>query len=147
MISLLRSLAVCNFLITAEKFRLTRLKAPDMGVLSIIEFLFEKFTYQGVIFSADLLLYEKALVTLKGVLADIDPTFKRDEYMVWAAITTFMDDVIRLRLLKLIMKDIWTLYRHSLSLFLDIQKMIFWFVRDVAVLGKKLPRVFSGNGS
>jgi predicted unusual protein kinase regulating ubiquinone biosynthesis (AarF/ABC1/UbiB family) len=118
-----------------------------MGVLSIIEFLFEKFTYQGVIFSADLLLYEKALVTLKGVLADIDPTFNRDDYMVWAAITTFLDDVIRLRLLKLVMKDIWALYRHSLFLFLDIQKIIFGFVLDVAVLGKKLPRVFSSNGS
>jgi ubiquinone biosynthesis protein len=92
-------------------------------------------------------LYEKALVTLKGVLADIDPTFNRDDYMVWAAITTFLDDVIRLRLLKLVMKDIWTLYRHSLFLFLDIQKIIFGFVRDVAVLGKKLPRVFSSNGS
>ncbi len=126
---------------------ITNLKGPDMGVLSIIEFLFEKFTYQGVIFSADLLLYEKALVTLKGVLADIDPTFNRDDYMVWAAITTFLDDVIRLRLLKLVMKDIWALYRHSLFLFLDIQKIIFGFVMDVAVLGKKLPRVFSSNGS
>jgi len=126
---------------------ITNLKGPDMGVLSIIEFLFEKFTYQGVIFSADLLLYEKALVTLKGVLADIDPTFNRDDYMVWAAIATFLDDVIRLRLLKLVMKDIWALYRHSLFLFLDIQKIIFGFVMDVAVLGKKLPRVFSSNGS
>ena len=126
---------------------ITSLKRPDMGVLSIIEFLFEKFTYQGVIFSADLLLYEKALVTLKGVLADIDPTFNRDDYMAWAAITTFLDDVIRLRLLKLVMKDIWALYRHSLFLFLDIQKIIFWFFRDVAVLGKNLPEVFSSNGS
>jgi ubiquinone biosynthesis protein len=126
---------------------ITSLKRPDMGVLSIIEFLFEKFTYQGIIFSADLLLYEKALVTLKGVLADIDPTFNRDHYMAWAAITTFLDDVIRLRLLKLVMKDIWTLYRHSLFLFLDIQKIIFGFVRDVAVLGKKLPGVSSSDGS
>jgi ubiquinone biosynthesis protein len=126
---------------------ITRLKEPDTGVLSIIEFLFEKFTYQGVIFSTDLLMYEKALVTLKGVLADIDPTFNRDDYMAWAAITTFLDDVIRLRLLKLVMKDIWALYRHSLYLLLDIQKFIFGFVRDVAVLGKKRPGVFSNNGS
>jgi hypothetical protein len=92
-------------------------------------------------------MYEKALVTLKGVLADIDPTFKRDDYMAWAAITTFLDDVIRLRLLKLVMKDIWALYRHSLCLLLDIQKFIFRFVRDIAVLGKKLPGDFSSNGS
>jgi predicted unusual protein kinase regulating ubiquinone biosynthesis (AarF/ABC1/UbiB family) len=125
---------------------ITSLNQPDMGVLSIIEFLFEKFTYQGVIFSTDLLMYEKALVTLKGVLADIDPTFNRDDYMAWAAITTFLDDVIRLRLLKLIMKEIWVLYRHSLSLLLDIQKIIFWFFKDVAVLKKKLPGVDSSRG-
>jgi predicted unusual protein kinase regulating ubiquinone biosynthesis (AarF/ABC1/UbiB family) len=125
---------------------ITSLKGPDMGVLSIIEFLFEKFTYQGVIFSTDLLMYEKALVTLKGVLADIDPSFNRDDYMAWAAITTFLDDVIRLRLLKLIMKEIWVLYRHSLSLLLDIQKIIFWFFKDVAVLKKKLPGVDSSRG-
>lgn len=125
---------------------ITKLKTPDMGVLSIIEFLFEKFTYQGIIFSTDLLMYEKALVTLKGVLADVDPTFNRDDYMAWAAITTFLDDVIRLRLLKLVMSEIWTLYRHSLSLLLDIQKNIFWFIKDVAVLKKKLPRGFSIRG-
>jgi ubiquinone biosynthesis protein len=126
---------------------ITSLKEPDTGVLSVIEFLFEKFTYQGVIFSTDLLMYEKALVTLKGVLADIDPTFNRDDYMAWAAITTFLDDVIRLRFLKLVMKDIWALYRHSLFLLLDIQKFILGFVRDVAVWGRKRPGVFSSNGS
>jgi len=66
--------------------------------------------------------------------------------MAWAAITTFLDDVIRLRLLKLVMSEIWTLYRHSLSLLLDIQKNIFWFIKDVAVLKKKLPRGFSIRG-
>ena len=41
----------------------------ERGMLSTIEVLFEKFTYQGVVFSTDLLMYEKALITLKGVLA------------------------------------------------------------------------------
>ena len=90
-------------------------------------------------------MYEKALVTLKGVLADIDPTFNRDDYMAWAAITTFLDDVIRLRLLKLVMKEIWTLYRHSLSLFLNIQRIIFWFFKDVAALRRKRPPIFSSR--
>ena len=110
------------------------------GLLSSIEFLFKKFTYQGVLFSADLLMYEKALVTLKGVLADVDPTFKRDEYMIRAAMTTFLDDVVRLRLLKLIIKDAWTLYRHSLSIMFDIQKVIAWFLLDVGRLWTKLPK-------
>jgi len=123
---------------------ITGLEERHRGVLSTIEFLFEKFTYQGVVFSADLLMYEKALVTLKGVLADIDPTFKRDDYMVWGAVTTFANDVIRLRLLKLVMKDIRDLYLHSLFLLLDIQKVIFRFLWDVALLWKKLP-VFSSE--
>ena len=110
------------------------------GLLSSIEFLFERFTYQGVVFSADLLMYEKALVTLKGVLAEVDPTFNRDDYMVWAAMTTFLDDVIRLRLLKLIIKDAWSLYRHSLSVMFDIQKVIGWFLLDVGRLWRKLPK-------
>ena len=110
------------------------------GLLSSIEFLFERFTYQGVVFSADLLMYEKALVTLKGVLADVDPTFNRDDYMIWAAMTTFLDDVVRLRLLKLIIKDAWSLYRHSLSVMFDLQKVIGWFLLDVGRLWRKLPK-------
>ena len=119
---------------------ITGQKNRDRGLLSSIEFLFERFTYQGVVFSAELLMYEKALVTLKGVLADVDPTFNRDDYMLWAATTTFLDDVIRLRLLKLIIKDAWSLYRHSLSVMFDLQKVIGWFLLDVARLWRKLPK-------
>ena len=110
------------------------------GLLSSIEFLFKRFTYQGVLFSADLLMYEKALVTLKGVLADVDPTFNRDDYMIRAAMTTFLDDVVRLRLLKLIIRDAWSLYRHSLSVMFDIQKVIGWFLLDLGRLWTKLPK-------
>lgn len=115
-------------------------KNRGRGLLSSIEFLFERFTYRGVVFSADLLMYEKALVTLKGVLADVDPTFNRDDYMIWAAMTTFLDDVVRLRLLKLLIKDAWFLYRHSLSVMFDIQKVIGWFLLDVGRLWRKLPK-------
>lgn len=106
--------------------------------VSVTRFLFERFTYQGVVFSSDLLMYEKALVTLKGVLADVDLTFNRDDYMIWAAMTTFLDDVVRLRLLKLIIKDAWSLYRHSLSIMFDLQKVIGWFLLDVGRLWRKL---------
>ncbi len=119
---------------------ITGQKNQVRGLLSSIEFLFERFTYQGVVFSAELLMYEKALVTLKGVLADVDPTFNRDDYMMWAAMTTFLDDVVRLRLLKLLIKDAWTLYRHSLSVMFDLQKVIGWFLLDVGRLWRKLPK-------
>ena len=117
------------------------------GVLSTIEFLFGRLTYQGVVFSADLMLYKKALITLKGVLADIDPSFNRDNYMHRAAMTIFLNDVIRLRLLKMVFKDIWSIYRHSLSLLLDIRKVISWFLRDAVLLWKKLPEILSHKGN
>ena len=122
---------------------ITSRREGERGILSTIEFLFEKFTYEGVVFSMDLLMYEKALITLKGVLADIDPTFDRDNYMVWAVMTTFLDDIIRLRLLKIIIKETWALYRNSLSLLLDVQKVVFWFLWDVGRLVKNLPEAFT----
>ena len=115
------------------------------GMLSSIEYLFEKFTQEGVVFSADLMMYEKAMVTLRGVLSDVDPTFNRDAYMTWAAITSLVDDAVRFRLLKLFMKEAWSLYRHSLVLFFDMQKVVFWFLADLARVSLKIPEVFANT--
>ena len=117
------------------------LKKGERGILSTIEFLFEKFTYEGVVFSADLMLYEKALVTLRGVLADIDPDFRRDDYLVRSAFTTFLNDMIHLRLVKMVMKDIWSIYRHSYHLFMDVQKVIYHFFRDLALMRGRFPKI------
>lgn len=113
------------------------------GILSSIEYLFEKFTHEGVVFSADLMMYEKAMVTLRGVLSDVDPTFNRDAYMTWAAITSLMDDAVRFRLLKLFIKEAGSLYRHSLALFLDLQKVLFWFMKDLARVFLRIPKAFT----
>jgi ubiquinone biosynthesis protein len=120
------------------------LRKRAKGVLSTIEFLFGKLTYQGIVFPADLMMYKKALITLRGVLADIDPSFNRDHYLRRAVLTTFLDDVVRLRLLKMVVKDIWSLYGHSLSLLIDIQKVVFWFVKDVVL--RRLPEILSNKG-
>ena len=117
------------------------------GMLSAIEYLFEKFTHEGVVFSADLMMYEKAMVTLRGVLSDVDPTFNRDAYMTWAAITSLLDDAVRFRLLKLFMKEAWSLYRHSLTVFYDMQKVVFWFLADLARVSLKIPTVFANAPS
>jgi ubiquinone biosynthesis protein len=113
------------------------------GMLSSIEYLFEKFTHEGVVFSADLMMYEKAMVTLRGVLTDVDPTFNRDAFMTWAAVTSLLDDAIRFRLVKLFLKEAWSLYRHSLALFIDAQKVFFWFLKDLARVSLKFPKVFA----
>jgi ubiquinone biosynthesis protein len=115
------------------------------GMLSAIEYLFEKFTHEGVVFSADLMMYEKAMVTLRGVLSDVDPTFNRDAYMTWAAITSLVDDAVRFRLMKLFMKEAWSLYRHSLVLFFDMQKVVLWFLADLARVSLKIPTVFANT--
>jgi len=115
------------------------------GLLSAIEYLFEKFTHEGVVFSSDLMMYEKAMVTLRGVLSDVDPTFNRDAYMTWAAITSLLDDAVRFRLLKLFMKEAWSLYRHSLVLLFDMQKVVFWFLADLARVSLKIPKVFANT--
>ena len=115
------------------------------GILGSIEFLFEKFTHEGVVFSANLMMYEKAMVTLKGVLSDVDPTFNRDTYMIRAAVVSLMDDAIRFRLLKLFMKEAWSLYCHSLGLFFDLQKVVYWFMMDLARISRKIPDVFSNT--
>jgi len=109
------------------------------GGLSSIEFLFEKLTREGVVFSSDLMMFEKALLTLKGVLADIDPTFDRDAHMVRGAVMLFVNDLIRLRILALFLKEAWRLYRHSLALLIDLQKVIFWLVQDAVQLAKHVP--------
>ena len=113
------------------------------GILSAIEYLFEKFTHEGVVFSADLMMYEKAMVTLRGVLSDVDPTFNRDAYMIRAAVTSLLDDAVRLRLLKLFIKEAWSLYRHSLAIFLDLQKVLFWFMKDLTRVSLNMSKGFA----
>ncbi|MBF0469389.1 MAG: hypothetical protein HQK61_10980, partial [Desulfamplus sp.] len=101
------------------------------GVLSSVEALIERIMYQGVVFSSDLLVFEKGLVTLKGVLADIDPAFDRDEYVVWSAAVQLASDIAHFRLQSMILKEIWSIYKYSISVFLDIQKAILRFGWDM----------------
>jgi ubiquinone biosynthesis protein len=97
------------------------------GVLSSVEGLIEELMYQGLVFSSDLLVFEKSLVTLKGVLADIDPEFSRDEYVVWNAVLQLASDFAHFRIQKMIISELWELYRHSMGVLFDIQRSILKF--------------------
>ncbi|SLM28560.1 ABC1 family protein [Desulfamplus magnetovallimortis] len=101
------------------------------GVLSSVESLIEQIMYLGVVFSPDLLVFEKSLVTLKGVLADIDPDFDRDEYVVLAAVLRLASDVAHFRLQGMIIHELWNFYKYSISLFFDVQKAILKFGWDM----------------
>jgi ubiquinone biosynthesis protein len=109
------------------------------GVLSTIERLIEEMTYCGVIFPTDLLMFEKALVTLKGVQNDIDPTFDRDDYLFWAALRCFWTDVFKLRLHRLALEEIWNLYRFSLCRLMDLQRLIFKIGLEFGLFCLRLP--------
>ena len=110
------------------------------GIFSTVEHLFEQCTYHGIVFTADILMFEKALVTLKGVVADIDPTFNRDEYLIWAALATLIGDFLQLRFHKLIVEEIWDLYRHSIARLIEIQKFLFRFMWDLGQAYALAPR-------
>jgi ubiquinone biosynthesis protein len=114
------------------------------GPLAAIERLLEALTYEGVIFSADLMMFEKALITLKGVLTDVDPGFNRADYVLRSAVITFVKDMIRMRLLKVLLEEVWALYRYSFFLLLDIQRVLVRFLWDVARLWQQRP---FGDGS
>jgi hypothetical protein len=45
--------------------------------------------------------------------------------------------------LKLFIKEARSLYRHSLALFLDFQKVLFWFMKDLARVSAKIPKAFT----
>lgn len=92
------------------------------SVFSAMESLFECFTYHGIVFSGDLMLYQKAMVTLKGVIVDICPGFDRDDYLIRAAMIKFLSDLTQLKMARMMVKDAGTIYGNSLSLFLHLQR-------------------------
>jgi len=97
------------------------------GILSSVEAIIEELMYQGVVFSRDLLIFEKSLVTLKGVLADIDSGFSRDEYIVWKAVFQLASDFVHLRIQKMIISELWGLSCFSAGVLIDIQRSVLKF--------------------
>ena len=113
---------------------------PKEGLLSAIEGLFETLVYQGVLFSPDLLMFEKAMVTLKGVLSEIDPDFDRDQAAIWITMTRIINDMIHLRLQKVLLAELWKLYRHNMNKFLRLQKTLVAFLFELGLSWTPLPR-------
>jgi hypothetical protein len=77
-------------------------------------------------------------VSLKRILPDIDPTFERDEYVVWSAVAQLASDIMHFRLQNMILKEIWMLYKSSFWLFLKIQTVLLHF-------GWEMVRVYALN--
>ncbi len=119
-------------------------KGGAKGLFGSIEAFFEELTYMGIVFSNDLMMYEKAAVTLKGVLADIDPDFDRNDYLIWAGMAAFLSDLTHLRIHRVILEEIWAYYRSRSGRLLELQKEIgvlfmracwHWMKRPVQFMG------------
>ncbi len=113
---------------------------PFAGILSEIEHLFDRMSRLGIVFSTDLLMFQKAMVTLKGVLADIDPSFNRDDHLISAAIVGFINDFVRFRPQKLLVREIWQLYPFNFGRAMEVQQILIKFCWHLGAAWLEPPR-------
>lgn len=99
------------------------------GLLSVIEEMVEELLRQGINFPENLLMFEKALITLKGVMQDTDPGFNRDDYILLAAAQQLLKNLIYLRYHRIIAKQVFSLYRYNFARLWEVQKIIFRLLR------------------
>lgn len=98
------------------------------NLLTTMEEMFEALSQSGITFPTDFLMYEKSLVTLEGVLADIDPNFSRDHYLLWAVLRELYFNIIRLQFQLVVLKKTWSLYRYGFLELLKFQKSVIRYV-------------------
>ena len=115
-------------------------------IVAVLEKVFEILTRHGIALPVSLLMFKKAQVTLRGVLADIDPSFKCDEYLVWAAAATFVRDFSHLRYQRMVMSAVWDISRHSLGRMLRLQKQLLALFRETSYWLLKMPFEFLDAG-
>jgi len=127
-------------IVTAGKIFKTELWQPDLrdtvarvldrrqaifgDVLADIGTLFAELAYQGVVFPADLLMFQKSLVTLKGVIADVDPTFDTDEQWMRIIAGSYLNDLFRPSYYLKLYKEIWAFRRYSFVRLLQMHRLI-----------------------
>lgn len=92
------------------------------GLLSSIEQLLEALSYQGIVFPDHFLMFEKTLITLKGVMAEIDPDFNRDDYLFWGALNCLYRDLFRFGFYRTVIKEACSSYRYGFKTLMEIQK-------------------------
>ena len=79
------------------------------------------------------------MVTLRGVQTYTDPIFNRDDYLVRAAMGRFLTDLFRLRIHRLIIEEIWMLYRYHPCKLMDVQTLIFKMGLEFGLSWFKMP--------
>jgi len=100
---------------------------------------FAEVAYQGIVFPTDLLMFQKSLVTLKGVIADTDPEFNFDEQWLGIAAASYLGDLRRPRYYFEVYKEIWALRRHSVGRILQMHRLVTKLLKRLGIAGLKLP--------
>ena len=118
---------------------LSRRKTRTGGVITDIGALLGELACRGVVFPTNLLMFQKSLVTLKGVIHDIDPVFEFDSQWIQLALASYADDLIRPGYYYDLFKEIWHLGRYSLGRVLSVQRILFRILGRMGAAGLKLP--------
>jgi ubiquinone biosynthesis protein len=113
-------------------------------VLADIGAIFGEFSYRGIVFPTDLLMFQKSLVTLKGVFADIDPGFDCDKEWMGIAVGSYLGDLGRPRTYFEIYREIWALGRFSAVHILHMHLLIAKLLGRLAGAGLKVPLRIAG---
>jgi ubiquinone biosynthesis protein len=113
-------------------------------VLADIGAIFGEFSYRGIVFPTDLLMFQKSLVTLKGVFADIDPGFDCDKEWMGIAVGSYLGDLGRPRTYFEIYREIWALGRFSALRILQMHLLVAKLIGRVAGAGLKVPLRIAG---
>jgi ubiquinone biosynthesis protein len=98
------------------------------NIISDINRLVGEFTYYGLKFPTNLLMFQKAMITLEGVLADIDPTFD-DDQLIWVALGSQMRNLGQPRYYWGFYKECLTLGIYSTTKLLKLH----WLITKLAI--------------
>lgn len=93
------------------------------NVLTDINALIGEFTCHGVVFPTNLLMFEKAMITLKGVFADIDPEFY-DGSLIWTALGIQLRDLCRPGYYWELYRELWTVGRYGAVGLFKFQRLL-----------------------
>jgi hypothetical protein len=89
-------------------------------------------------------MFQKSLVTLKGVFADIDPGFDCDKEWMGIAVGSYLGDLVRPRTYFEIYREIWALGRFSAVRILQMHLLIAKLLGRLAGAGLKVPLRIAG---
>jgi ubiquinone biosynthesis protein len=103
-------------------------------VLDDISALIGELSYHGAVFPTDMLMFQKAMITLKGVIADIDPSFT-DDQLLWIALSSQIRDLYQISYHWKISKELVAFGRYSTTKLIKLHWQIVKVAFEMGLLG------------